>query len=139
VHLLALSTIWETPPVGGYGPNFLNAVALVRTDLSLDDLRIHVLQRIEAELGRIRTEDRYAPRPIDLDILIYDGSVIESSIWVQAFLAVPLAEITPTLTNSKSGETIVQIANRFRKETTIRPRLDIIVSPNQVGDWREVS
>lgn len=115
VQIEAISKIWETPPVGTSGPNFLNAVAKIRTSLEINLLRDHVLRRIESQLGRIRTSDPNSPRPIDLDILIYDKRVIDNEIWSQAHIAVPLAEFVPDLYNPETGETLLEIAERLER------------------------
>src|SRR4030065_2646416 len=65
VRILALSNVWEAPPVSGPGPNFLNAAAWIQTRLSVEDLRDRVLRPIETRLGRGRPPDPNAPRPLD--------------------------------------------------------------------------
>lgn len=120
VQIEAISKIWETPPVGTSGPNFLNAVAKIRTSLEINLLRDHVLRRIESQLGRIRTSDPNSPRPIDLDILIYDKRVIDNEIWSQAHIAVPLAEFVPDLYNPETGETLLEIAERLDRINPIK-------------------
>lgn len=123
VHLESLSSIWETPPVGSVGPNFLNAVALVTTAMAEDKLRTAVLRAIEAQLGRIRTGDQNAPRTIDLDILIYDGRILDENIWTQAHLALPLSELLPDLRHAGNGQSIVQIARELARSTSMRKRV----------------
>lgn len=56
-------------------PQFLNAVAELRTGLSANDL-LSSLKRIELELGRLPEKARYGPRPVDLDIVLYNSDVI---------------------------------------------------------------
>ncbi|HLE50654.1 MAG TPA: 2-amino-4-hydroxy-6-hydroxymethyldihydropteridine diphosphokinase [Anaerolineales bacterium] len=121
VRILALSNVWESPPVSGPGPNFLNAAALIHTRLSAEELRDQVLRPIEARLGRVRTPDPNAPRTIDLDILIYDGQVIEADLWHQAHLCIPLAEINSDYTHPETGEPISTIADRLARSTPIHP------------------
>ena len=74
-RLLAQARTRETEPVdvpSAYASlRFLNSAALIETALSPEDL-LSALNRIEAEAGRIRTE-RNAPRPIDLDLILYEG------------------------------------------------------------------
>ena len=121
VRILALSNVWESPPVSGPGPIFLNAAAWIQTRLSVEDLRDRVLRPIEARLGRIRTPDPNAPRTVDLDILIYDGRVIEADLWHQAHLCIPVAEINNGYTHPETGEPIAVIADRLARSTPIRP------------------
>jgi 2-amino-4-hydroxy-6-hydroxymethyldihydropteridine diphosphokinase len=115
VKVETISSVWETPPAGGEGPNFLNAVALVYTLLSADDLKYLVL-------GRVRTDNPYDPRSIDLDILIFDGRVVDEEVWRHAHHAVPLAELIPEFVHKESGETLSQIARRLAEATPIRTR-----------------
>lgn len=76
--LLSKSTLHETVPVGGPPGQepFLNGAAIIQTSLPPEGLLAHA-QRIEAELGRTRGEV-WGPRPIDLDLLIYDDLVLDT-------------------------------------------------------------
>ncbi|MGN6301548.1 MAG: 2-amino-4-hydroxy-6-hydroxymethyldihydropteridine diphosphokinase [Angustibacter sp.] len=66
----AVSPVAATRPVGGSDqPEYLNAVALVRTRLAPDEL-LTVLNRVEAQFGRVRLE-RWGPRTLDLDLISY--------------------------------------------------------------------
>ncbi len=121
VNILALSGVWETSPVKGSGPNFLNAAALIETQFSIKDLRSQILRPIESQLGRVRTPDPNAPRTIDLDILIYDNQVIESDLWKFAYLCVPMAQIASEYAHPNSGETLSKIADRLARSTYIHP------------------
>lgn len=70
VALVAVSSVYESEPVGPPQPWYLNLAARVQTQLDPDALWEH-LRRIETELGRVR-EQRWGPRTIDLDILWCD-------------------------------------------------------------------
>jgi 2-amino-4-hydroxy-6-hydroxymethyldihydropteridine diphosphokinase len=103
VRLRAVSTIYRTPAIGG-GPPFLDGVVEVSTALTPRALKLDVLRRIEAQLGRQRGPDPNAPRPIDLDLLIYgdrvetDGLVLpDPEIAARPFLALALLELAPGL------------------------------------------
>jgi len=102
VEVLKVSSFYLNPPLGPpEQPWYVNAVAQVRTRLAPQEL-LRVLQGIEAALGRVRGE-RWGPRAIDLDLLLYDGEVIaEAQLEVphpemhrRAFVLAPLAEIAP--------------------------------------------
>lgn len=70
VAVEAVSPVAATAPVGGTAqPEYLNAVALVRTRLAPDQL-LAVLHRVEAAYGRVRTT-RWGPRTLDLDLVVY--------------------------------------------------------------------
>jgi 2-amino-4-hydroxy-6-hydroxymethyldihydropteridine diphosphokinase len=98
-----LSTLRETEP-WGYAdqPMFLNAVAELDTDLTADALLGRLLE-VERELGRVRTAERYGPRTIDLDLLLYgDERIDEPGLVVphprlqeRLFVLEPLAELAP--------------------------------------------
>jgi len=98
-----VSSILETKPVGGPAgqAKYLNAVAHLRTSLAPEELLL-VLQGIETELGRKRRE-RWGPRTIDLDILLYDDEIIATDTLTvphpfmheRRFVMQPLAEIAP--------------------------------------------
>ncbi|MFP6581968.1 MAG: 2-amino-4-hydroxy-6-hydroxymethyldihydropteridine diphosphokinase [Candidatus Hydrogenedentota bacterium] len=86
-------------------PQYRNGVIAIETDIPPEILKFDVLRPIETAQGRIRTEDRYAPRTIDLDIILYkdlelhSGSVKvpDSAIWQHPFVTIPLLEIAPTI------------------------------------------
>ena len=97
----AVSSLYRTAPQGlEEQPDFLNAVARVRTDLKPDQLLTLLLQ-IETDLGRERTGLRFGPRTIDLDLFLYGEATIESAILsiphprmhVRRFVLEPLAEL----------------------------------------------
>jgi 2-amino-4-hydroxy-6-hydroxymethyldihydropteridine diphosphokinase len=125
VEIQAASSVWETPPVGGQGPNFLNAVVRIRTRSAEQALREQILRPIETRLGRSRSQDPNAPRTIDLDILIYAGSVVEQDIWKQAYWSVPLAELIPEFAEPGTGEPLASIARRLAASTRISLRRDV--------------
>jgi dihydroneopterin aldolase/2-amino-4-hydroxy-6-hydroxymethyldihydropteridine diphosphokinase len=102
----ATSTFYRTPPLSRpEQPMFFNGVWELRATRSARQLKFEVLRRIEAELGRERTEDRHAPRPIDLDLILYGDQVIAESdlrvpdpeICQRPFVAIPLLELAPDL------------------------------------------
>lgn len=132
-HVLVnqVSKVWKNPPVGGEGQDFLNAAVRIRTSLLPQDLKDKVLRPVETQMGRVRTQDKYAPRPIDLDILIVDEMVYDPQIWKRAFLAVPLAELIPGLKNPETGETLAEAAMRLAEKVPLEvcpdPNLDCFV------------
>jgi 2-amino-4-hydroxy-6-hydroxymethyldihydropteridine diphosphokinase len=102
LRVTASSRVWETAPVGGPPqPDYLNAVIRVETDLSAQDL-LDTARRVEARLGRVRTE-RWGARTIDVDILLFDEEAIDESDLIvphprlsqRAFVLLPLLELTP--------------------------------------------
>lgn len=101
VTLLAVSSIYETDPVGPPQPDFLNGATLLDTDKSPRDLLSSLLQ-IEAELGRVRRE-KWGPRTLDLDILWKSGDpyddpelhVPHPQFQERAFALAPFLDVCP--------------------------------------------
>jgi 2-amino-4-hydroxy-6-hydroxymethyldihydropteridine diphosphokinase len=117
--ILQISCVWETSPVGSTGPNFLNAALLAQTPLEQKTLKLQILTPLEAKMGRVRSADKNAPRPIDLDIILFDGLVLDPSFWLFAHRAVPVAEIQPDI-RSEAGETLKEIGAKFVSAGSIR-------------------
>ncbi len=105
---LAISTIYESEPVGFSGNNFLNFVASVETQCALQDISDY-LKTLENRLGRKRTKSRFSDRTIDIDILLFGDSTGQKcgldlprgEILYNAFVLRPLAELHPDLEHSK--------------------------------------
>ena len=113
VSVKAISTFYRTVPIGRpEQPAFLNGVWQIDAEQSARELKFDILRQIEAELGRVRTEDKYAARTIDLDIALYDDMVIDEpdlripdpNIRQRPFIAVPLLELAPRLVLPDTGE-----------------------------------
>jgi 2-amino-4-hydroxy-6-hydroxymethyldihydropteridine diphosphokinase len=122
LEILKASSIWESPDYGGPGPNFLNAALLVQTRSTSDDLKWKILRDLESRMGRVRSSDKYAPRTIDLDVMVFDGIVLDVSIWELAFLAVPCAEILPDLINHATNQSLFATAKRLSAQQEISLR-----------------
>ena len=123
--LAAVSTIWETEPVGFKAQaNFLNGAAMVETGLSAPELKEQVLQRIEQELGRTRSANKNGPRTIDLDISLFNDEVLafagcqipSAEVLERSFVAIPMAEIAPDYVHPLTGQTLAEIAGKFAAE-----------------------
>ena len=90
---LRISRFVQTEPIGRPGQSrYLNGAAMIPTGLTADELT-EALGRIEDELGRVRTADRYAPRTIDLDLVVYDGEVLDNDLRARDFLARAVKEV----------------------------------------------
>ncbi|HXF83823.1 MAG TPA: 2-amino-4-hydroxy-6-hydroxymethyldihydropteridine diphosphokinase [Anaerolineales bacterium] len=127
VEILKVSSAWETKSVGAEGPNYLNACVLVATSWGKEELKINVLRPIEARLGRVRSEDKYAPRTMDIDIILFDDRAVEDeSVWETAFVVVPLAEIYPEYRNPLTGERLIDTATRLRKVVWVEARRGVL-------------
>ncbi len=112
---LRVSTFYVTAPLGHpTDPPFVNGVVEVRDTLAAAPLKA-LLGRIESAEGRRRGADRFAPRPIDLDLLLH-GDVVSTSpplphpdVTTRRFVAVPLLELAPELTLPGSGLPLADI------------------------------
>jgi 2-amino-4-hydroxy-6-hydroxymethyldihydropteridine diphosphokinase len=133
IHLLRdyariekVSSAWESKSVGAVGPNYLNACVLLATSFEQAELKRDVLLPIEIELGRKRSENKFAPRTIDIDIVLFDNRSCDDKYWEQAFVVIPLAEIYPDYENPLTHESIIETAMRLRKEIWIEARRGVL-------------
>ena len=77
-EVIGSSIFYRTEPVGRVDqPMFVNGVWQIRTDLRPALIQKELLEPVEEVLGRRRTKDKYAPRTIDLDLVLYDDLVSE--------------------------------------------------------------
>ncbi len=75
--LISVSRFQKTSPEGDpEQPDFLNGAFYVKTSLDQGQLR-DKLKEIEAQLGRVRTSNKNSPRTIDLDIVVFNGKIID--------------------------------------------------------------
>lgn len=132
-RLLAVSPVYQTKPVGKTDQaDFLNAAALIETELGSAELKAQVLQEIERALGRVRSADKNAPRTIDLDITLFNDEVFDlvhrhipdPELLLYAHVAVPIADLAPEYVHPESGQTLREIAGRISKVGLV-PRPDI--------------
>jgi 2-amino-4-hydroxy-6-hydroxymethyldihydropteridine diphosphokinase len=120
VAVLRCSSLFDSAPVGPSQPRFLNAVVALECCLPPTRL-LTILQRIEEDLGRRRDGTRWGPRPIDLDILVWDGEVVaEPSLQVphlelhkRRFALEPLVELAPGLEHPVLGVTVQQLLSQL--------------------------
>jgi 2-amino-4-hydroxy-6-hydroxymethyldihydropteridine diphosphokinase len=114
IELIAISSRYQTPPIGPQQPDFINAAAQLRTTLT-PIMLLDALQDIEQQQKRRRSV-HWGPRTLDLDILLYDNLVLDSKrlsiphklMTERAFVLVPLADIGADLT-LPAGETVAQL------------------------------
>lgn len=103
INAVVCSSVYETVPMGPQDqPDYLNAVVSMQTELTACEL-LSELQRIEYEHGRVRDGQRWGPRTLDLDLLLYANDIIETpdlsvphpGIAERSFVLLPLAELAP--------------------------------------------
>jgi len=127
--IIARSRIYETKPVGvqpqHQGLAYLNAVLIISTELNIDGFsnRMHA---IETAMGRIRSEDRFAPRTIDIDML-YAGNdrrenrdlTLPHPHWAKRrFVVQPLADVRPALRLPGINRTVVDVLATLPEPTS---------------------
>ncbi len=119
--LVAVSSFYRTEPLGGAGPPYYNGVVEIESSLPPLELKNSLLCSIEDSLGRVRSADRYGPRTIDLDLILYGDTVFEDDglklpspeILERAFVAVPLAELAGELTLPGTPRKLADVAGSF--------------------------
>ena len=103
--VLDCSSLYCSAPMGPQDqPDYINAVAKLKTSLSAFEL-LEALQAIEQNQGRVRKENRWGPRTLDLDIILYSDHVIDNErltiphygMKEREFVLYPLYEIAPKL------------------------------------------
>ncbi|MEG0098500.1 MAG: 2-amino-4-hydroxy-6-hydroxymethyldihydropteridine diphosphokinase [Citrobacter sp.] len=104
-RIVALSSFYRTPPLGPQDqPDYLNAAVALETTLEAEILLNHT-QRIELQQGRVRKAERWGPRTLDLDIMLFGNDVINTDRLTvphydmknRGFMLWPLFEIAPDL------------------------------------------
>jgi len=142
-RLGGVSRVYQTAPRTADGQidaaqgYFLNAAVRVETDLPAVDLKYTVLRMIEAQLDRVRTADKFAPRTIDLDIALFNSDVLkldtadrklnipDPDILTRAHVALPLADLAPEMLHPISGVRLADIAAGLDDLPDIHVRDDV--------------
>jgi 2-amino-4-hydroxy-6-hydroxymethyldihydropteridine diphosphokinase len=131
-----VSTVWQTAPIGFTDqPDFLNAAILLETTQSAQALREQIIPQIEESLGRVRTENKNAPRTIDIDIMLFNHDVLslgqrhipDPEVLERPFVAIPLAEIDPHYVHPEIGQSLRSIAERFTASGSAMCQRDDVV------------
>jgi 2-amino-4-hydroxy-6-hydroxymethyldihydropteridine diphosphokinase len=122
----AISNVWQSHAFGSNGPDFLNACILFLTPLDARDLKDQIIRPIEAELRRVRGPDKYAPRTIDIDIILFDDEPFGWEFWSNAFVVVPLADLLPDFHHPLNYEKLARVAAHMRRQTWIEARPDVL-------------
>jgi len=121
---LLLSSVYESEAVGFAGDAFYNLVVAFDTQESIGTVA-DVLAAIEGRNGRRRGSEKFTPRTLDLDLLLYGDEIISTErfhvprdeILRYAFVLWPLAEMTPDLIHPQVGESFAQLWEKFDKNS----------------------
>ncbi len=109
-EICGVSNLYETDPVGPAQPDYFNAAACLRTELSPTELLVRLLE-VERAHGRVRNE-RWGPRHLDLDILWIEGSMAQDPgltvphprLLERNFALIPLLEVAPDALDPHTGK-----------------------------------
>lgn len=121
-RVVATSSFYRTPPLGPQDqPDYLNAAVALETELSPEALLDHT-QRIELEQGRVRKAERWGPRTLDLDIMLFGDitfstprlTVPHYDMKNRAFMLVPLVEIAPDCT-FPDGQRVADVLEKLSR------------------------
>jgi len=126
ITILRISQVYETHLMGADGLCFLNTALVGLTPLSAYSLKKKILHPLETDMGCTRSRGKYSPRPIDFDIIAFNGKLLDDSIWKVAYLAVPVAELLPYYL-SATGESLNDVAVRLKATTQLRERQDVYI------------
>ncbi|WP_413283784.1 2-amino-4-hydroxy-6-hydroxymethyldihydropteridine diphosphokinase [Vibrio sp. MA40-2] len=121
-QFLTASSLYSSTPMGPQQqPDYINAVVAIQTELPAIML-LDATQAIELEHGRVRKKERWGPRTLDLDILLYGNNTIDSDRLIvphygmkeREFVLYPLAEIAPNLI-FPDGEVLSNLLSKVDK------------------------
>src|SRR5262245_41735614 len=135
-----VSSFYETNPVGGPAGQgkFLNATAVIETPLVPDELMVALLA-VEQKLGRERNE-RWGPRTIDLDLLLYGDETIDGpkltvphpEMHKRRFVLDPAAEVAATWRHPRLDKTVEQLRAELLHDDTASGGMRVIFQPAEI-------
>ncbi|RKF15855.1 2-amino-4-hydroxy-6-hydroxymethyldihydropteridine diphosphokinase [Alginatibacterium sediminis] len=127
LELISVSSLYQSRPMGPQDqPDYLNAVIALETQLSALEL-LDVCQSIEQDQGRVRKQQRWGPRSLDLDILLYGQTSINNErltiphygMHEREFVLLPLMEIAADLI-LPNGEQVCDLAQNIARNGLVK-------------------
>jgi len=125
-EILQTSRVWESEPIGTTGNNYLNVCIKFKTKLERKILKENNLYAIEEQLGRKHRHDKYAPRTMDIDIILFDDKSINDQCWLLPFVVVPLADIYPDYRIHNSNQTVLETATHLQQSVWLEVRRGVL-------------
>ncbi|HBQ37410.1 MAG: 2-amino-4-hydroxy-6-hydroxymethyldihydropteridine diphosphokinase [Omnitrophica WOR_2 bacterium RIFCSPLOWO2_02_FULL_63_16] len=127
-RLIQMATIAETPPLGPPQRDYLNTVVEVETTLPPQEL-LECVKRLEQQLGRAPSSQRWGPRIIDVDILLYEDRIVEEErltiphpqLHQRRFVLEPLAQLAPDLVHPVLKRTVQELLEELTSTKHPRP------------------
>jgi 2-amino-4-hydroxy-6-hydroxymethyldihydropteridine diphosphokinase len=93
VEIVLVSQMVQTKPIGiAEQADYTNGAVLIRTEMTLETLSLY-LKKLEDRMGRDRSQKKFGPRNIDLDILIWNNEVVDQDYYTRDFLRNSAAEL----------------------------------------------
>jgi len=93
VEIIQVSELLQTKPIGIAGQtDFTNGAVLIRTEMNMETLALY-LKKLEDRMGRDRSQKKFGPRNIDLDILIWNNAIVDEDYFTRDFLRKSAAEL----------------------------------------------
>ncbi|GAB3030855.1 2-amino-4-hydroxy-6-hydroxymethyldihydropteridine diphosphokinase [Bowmanella dokdonensis] len=137
---LTLSRLFESEAIGFDGSPFYNMVIKGHTKLALEQVLV-LLKGIESANGRRPGDKKFAPRTLDLDLLLYDALVTRApvvlpreEILYNAFVLWPLSELAPTFIHPQTGDSLASLWQQFDKQSQTLTPIDFTWKPKYDPD-----
>lgn len=97
LKIIKKSRFIKTKPIGNKNqPEFLNGALLIESNMTLENLK-GLLREIEDKIGRNRHNDKFGPRVIDLDVVVWNGNIIDNDVYERNFLQKSITELLPEI------------------------------------------
>ncbi|HEX3370702.1 MAG TPA: GTP cyclohydrolase MptA [Candidatus Cybelea sp.] len=116
-QILAVSAFYESAAAdGAEGPAYLNVAAALRSELDEERFASYA-REVERAVGRAGGVRRLEPRPIDIDLLVFDERIVQQRLDARPYNAVPLAEIAPGLVRVSPNGAVRRLERGLRFDT----------------------